>query len=193
MSLTSPGYPTNGFCVDYNEGSITISSQDVSIAELTVNNGSTLTITNGKSLTVAGTIDWREADRTVGYFAIPDGYLNCHNDQTGPVYGVSFSLGTSNTSGYLDLGATWGATNGYHSDFGTLNLVAINLQKGGFRVDASNVTMQTTCTVFNTGQEMTLRGNWQNPDGSTIFTVNGKGTGTIDIAGNFSFLSLIHI
>lgn len=186
-SLPVPGYPTNGYCVDYREGIVSIASQDVSIAELTINNGCTLTITNGKVMTLSGTLNWQTDDRTSGYLAIPDGYMNVHNDQTGPVYGVSFCLGTSNTSGYLDFGATWGATNGFHSDFGSLYLTAINLQKGGLRVDASKITMQSTCTVYNAGQEMTFRGDWLNPDGSTSFTVNGKSTQTIDIAGSFSF------
>ncbi len=186
-ALPTPGYPTNNFSVEIEGGLVTISSQNVDIAYLQISQGSILTVTNGRTITVRNSTDFQPTDQTAGYLQVPYGSANIFNTKTSTVYGLSFDLGTNNTSGYLDFGAEWGATNGFAANFGTLYACAINLQNGGFRVDASNITMQTTCTVCNAGQEMTFRGDWLNPDGSTVFAVNGYGTGTIDIAGNFSF------
>ncbi len=63
----------------------------------------------------------------------------------------------------------------------------VSLANGGLRVDANSITMQDNSGIRNYGQEMTFRGEWLNPDGTTTFMLNGKGAGTIDIAGNFSF------
>jgi len=185
--LSAPGYPTNSFSVEVFGGIVTISSQNVDIAYLQVSQESVLIVTNGQTITVRNATDFQPAQQTTGYIQIPNGIANLFNTKTSFIYCLVFNIGSNATSGYLDLGSTWGATNGFASNFGTLCQTAINLQKGGLRVDADSISMLNTCIVCNAGQEMTFRGDWQNPDGTTVFTVNGKGTGSIDIAGDFSF------
>jgi len=185
--LPAPGYPTNNFSVEVSGGIVTISSQNVDIAYLQISQESVLIVTNGQTITVRNATDFHTAQETAGYIQIPNGTANLFNTKTSVVYCLVFDIGTNTTSGYLDLGAEWGATNGFPANFGTLYADAIYLQNGGFRVDASNITMLTTCTVYNAAQEITFRGDWLNPDGTTIFIVNGAGTNAIDIDGNFSF------
>jgi len=185
--LPTPGYPTNTYCVDIPASAVTIGSQDISTMGLRLNHDGTLTVTNGKSFTLSDPMNFHPETKTVGYVFIPDGYVNIRNDPTGTMYGLSFTVGTNNSDGYLDLGAEWGATNGFATNFGTLYQTAISLVNGGLRVDAGSISMLNTCIVCNAGQEMTFRGDWLNQDGTTIFTVTGKGTGMIDIAGNLSF------
>mgnify|MGYP001558485197 CR=1 FL=1 len=185
--LPSPGYPGTNHSVGIGYSSVSISSQDVSVAELYMSDGALLTITNGRTLTVSNEVNYRAADHLVGYVSVPNGTFNLQNSKTGIVYGLSFELGTSSTAGYLDLGSTWGATNGFRSDFGILDTVLIRLTNGGLRVDASNITMRSNTSILNYGQEMTFRGDWNNSDTTVVFMVQGKDTGTIDIAGNLSF------
>ena len=185
--LPSPGYPGTNHSVGIGSGYVSISSQNVSVAELYMSDGASLTINNGRTLTVSNDVNYRAYDHLVGYIKVPNGTVNLQNSKTGIVYGLSFELGTNTTPGYLDLGSTWGTTNGFRSDFGTLDTVLIRLTNGGFRVDASNITMRSNTAILNYGQEMTFRGDWNNSDTTVVFMVTGKGTGTIDIAGNFSF------
>jgi len=185
--LPSPGYPTTNFSVWIGDGYITISSQDVTIATLQLKSGGILTITNGCTLTITNSVNYQPADQPIGFIQIPNGYVNILNPQTSTVSGLYIDIGTNDTTGYLDLGSTLGTTNGYPADFGVINSVLISITNGGLRVDASNITMQASSGVRNYGQEMTFRGDWLNPDGTTTFIVNGTGLGTIDIAGNFSF------
>ena len=185
--LPSPGYPGTNNSVGIGSGYVSISSQDVSVAELYMSDGALLMIDNGRTITVSNEVNYRAADHLVGYVKVPHGTFNLQNSKTGIVYGLSFELGTNTTPGYLDLGSTWGTTNGFRSDFGTLDTVLIRLTNGGFRVDASNITMRGNTAILNYGQEMTFRGDWNNSDTTVVFMVQGKGTGTIDIAGNLSF------
>ncbi len=188
LALPPPGYPGNDYDVEVWAGNVTSASQDVSVASLQLQNtGTLLNITNSHSLTVRNTLNSMPSRYGMPSLNIADGTVNVLNTFTGTVRDLSVQVGGFSGDGYLDLGAVWGATNAYPSEFGTLANVLVSLTNGGFRVDASNITMQTTCTVYNAGQEMTFRGDWLNTDGTTTFMVNGKGTGTIDIAGNFSF------
>lgn len=185
--LPSPGYPGTNHSVGIGSAVVSISSQDVSIAELYISDGAFLTINNGKTISVSNDVNYKAYNQLVGSVKAPNGTVNLQNCKTGIIYGLSFELGTIATPGYLDLGATWGTTDGFRSDFGTLDTVLIRLTNGGFRVDASNITMRGNTAILNYGQEMTFRGDWNNSDTTVVFMVQGKGAGTIDIAGNFSF------
>jgi len=187
VALPSPGYPTTNFNVWIGGGCVTISSQDVSIATLQLKAASILTVTNGYTLTVTNSVNYQPADAPVGFIAIPNGNVNLLNVQTGTIYGLYFDVGTNGTSGYLDLGSIWGTTNGFPANFGSLDYVLISVTNGGLRVDANSITFQDNSGIRNYGQDVTFGGDWLNADGTTVFMVNGNGTGTISIAGNFSF------
>ncbi len=186
-TLPAPGYPTSDYTVDICAGFVSIVSQDVSVVALWVADESVLTVANGKTLTVVNGANFHPGSRSVGHVFIPDGHVNLRNTRVLEVHGLSFDIGTNSTAGYLDLGSEWGSTNAIAESFGILNGVRINLANGGLRVDASNITMRSGTAIRNSGQEMTFRGDWLNPDGTTTFFVDGNGPGTIDIAGNFSF------
>jgi|GEM_PF-1604854 len=185
--LPDPGYPSTNYSVWIGGGYVTLSSQDVTVATLQLKSESILIVTNGRSLTVTNSVNFQPANQLVGYVEIPNGYANFLNAEADTVSGLSFEVGTNEATGHLDFGAEWGKSSEFTPNFGTLYGCSINLINGGLRVDASNITMQTICTIYNAGQEMIFRGDWLNPDGSTVFTVNGKSTNVIDIAGNFSF------
>ena len=166
--LPVPGFPSTNYSVWIGGGYVTISSQDVSVASLQLKSGSILTVTNGVSLTVTNSLNYQPASGIAGYLEIPNGTVNILNAQTGTVSGLYCDIGTNGTTGYLDLGAIWGTTNAYPSDFGTLDSVLISLTNGGLRVDANSITMQDNSGIRNYGQEMTFRGDWLIPDLLTL-------------------------
>jgi len=185
--LSSPGYPGTNHSVGICSAVVSVSSQHVSVAELYISDGAFLIINDGKTITVSNAVNYKAYNQLVGSVKVPNGTVNLQNCKTGIICGLSFEIGTDSTGGYLDLGATWGTTNGFRSDFGTLDTVLIRLTNGGMRVDASNITMRSNTSILNYGQEMTFRGDWNNSDTTVVFVVQGRGTGTIDIAGDLSF------
>jgi len=187
IPLPAPGYPTSNCGIDIGAGNVSIASQNVSVAALCLWHESILTVSDGRTLTVSNAVNFHPNKAVLGSVFVPNGYVNLCNNQTAAVYRLSFDIGTNDTAGYLDLGATWGTAEGYPSNFGTLDNVSINLANGGLRVDAHSITMRKNCGIWNSGQEITFRGDWLNPDGTTTFFVDGNGPGTIEIAGNFSF------
>lgn len=185
VPMTSPGYPsTNHFAV-ISSGDVLISSQNVEVAGLHVMGGSVLTISNGCSLTVFAECQ-NNQEQFEPQYKVVDGWLNVWNTNQGAVMNAAFDLG-ADQDGYLDLGATWGDTSGFPDDFGTLYGVRINLWKGGFRVDAHSITMLEETRIATWGQEVRMRGDWLNPDGSTTLALIGAGPGTVLIEGDWSF------
>ncbi len=185
--LAPPGYPGSAHAVGIAGGGVYVASQNVTVAELSLTEESVLCVTNGRTLTVTAAANYEAVDRIVGAVRVPYGTVNLLHTGTGVVCGLSFELGTNALSGFLDLGGVWGATNNLTPDFGALDLVTINLRRGGLRVDTGTVAMRNQCFVQNRGQELTLRGDWTNPDGTTTLWLNGTGAGTLDVAGSLFF------
>ena len=125
--LPAPGYPTTNYDVWIGGGYVTISSQNVTVTTLQLKSGSILIVTNGVALTVTNSMNYQAASGIAGYIQVPNGYVDILNPQTGTVSGLYCDLGTNGSPGHLDLGATWGTTNGYPSSFGILDHVLISL------------------------------------------------------------------
>jgi hypothetical protein len=183
--LPDPGYPgTNGRAM-LRLGTSVITG-DVEVACLYAF-GATVSIDNDATLTCSKSLNGELPEtEEAGRMVIGMGNVNILSPNTGATYNVTAHVGT-NGNGYLDFGATWGTTNGFPADFGTLANVSVYLQQGGLRVDAESITMQNSCLISNAAQEVTFRGDWLNPDATTIFIVQGRGGSGTTVDGNFSF------
>ena len=186
VPLPAPGFPDTNHLAIISGGEVAISSQSVSVAGLHVVGGSVLYVSNGCSLTVHSGFQ-NNPDSYSPKYVISHGVVNVWNSNSAPVYDVVFNLGSDESEGFLDFGATWGATNDFRGNFGTLHGVVVNVRKGGLRVDAHSISMREGCRVTTLGQEVVFRGDWLNPDETTTFAVNGDGPGEIVVGGDWSF------
>ena len=185
--LAAPGYRGTNHTVDITVGSVTVASQNVEIVALMLGTGASLTITNSRALTIDRGFNFTRPDAGTRPVCIADGTLNLLNAITNDLYDTTFTVGTNGNSGYLDLGATWGTTNGFADNFGLLAGVTIDVNQGGLRVDANSISMYASNRIETAGQEVTMRGDWLNPDRTTTFLVSGDGPGNIDIGADWSF------
>lgn len=185
--LDVPGYPGTNHSVGISAGRVNIVSQNIEIVALSMGAGAELIVTNSRTLTLKRGINFARADEGKHTVMIPDGTMNIINFITNDLYDTKFVLGTNGSSGYLDLGAIWGATNNFASNFGLTAGITIDVRNGGLRVDADNISMYSSNIIQTTGQEITMRGDWLNPDGTTTFSMRGDGTGSIDIDGDWDF------
>ncbi len=183
--LPAPGYPGTNAIVEIQCGTVSVTTQDVTTICLNIRDSGTLIVTNSRTVQL-DVLNMHRNRYTPGHMVIADGTVNVLNDNTNQLRDLVVDLGTSG-NGYLDLGATWGATNGFQGNYGDVGGLVASVNKGGLRIDANSVNMALGCHLNTYGQEITFRGDWINPDGSTVLTINGAGPGTVSIAGNFSF------
>jgi len=182
--LPPPGYPDTNWHAEVFGETVTIASQDVSIISLQLSEYGKVAVTNGHSMTTARSI-YTNGKR--GQLCVLDGSINVLDSLTNRMECLSYTIGTAGSAGYLDLGSMWGATSGWSEVFGELHGISFDLVKGGFRVDAGRISMFEGCAITNEGQELSFRGDWLNPDGTTRLVLNKWSTNSIKIGGNFGF------